>query len=108
MNHIILCCCNAYPVEHPMGVGTCKVEDIDKPVCTSCGQNCEPKAYDDGIGPYEYWGQKCFDSRPYIGSDCCEADMISPDTGLTYESEPLEIVGRFYRREHGTAARYVG
>lgn len=44
-------------------------------ICPECHCPCEPKSCDSGIGGYEFWGQKCFDSRPYTGSDCCEADL---------------------------------
>lgn len=27
----------------------------------------ETEAGDDGIGAYEFWGQRCTDSRPYVG-----------------------------------------
>jgi hypothetical protein len=39
--------------------------------CPECGQPCSLKQFDDGIGFYEYWGQKCRQSNPYLGSDCC-------------------------------------
>lgn len=43
--------------------------------CPECGEPCSPKECDDGLGPIEFWGAKSFDSRPYWGSDCCEADI---------------------------------
>lgn len=45
-------------------------------VCTECKQPCRPKALDHGIGPYEFWGQKGYDSQPDVGSDCCEAPLL--------------------------------
>jgi hypothetical protein len=51
-------------------------------ICPICNEPCYAKSCDDGIGPYEFWGEKGFDSRPYLGSDCCEADLtaqIDPD-----------------------------
>lgn len=37
--------------------------------------------YNDGIGPYEYWGQKCFDK----GNPCVEIEEI------TYDKETLSV-----------------
>ena len=49
---------------------------VDVIRCEACEDICTPTNCDAGIGPYEYWGQRCFDSRPYIGSSCCEADKM--------------------------------
>lgn len=46
-----------------------------EPLCPECHKPCTPIQCDDGIGSYEFWGQKSFDSRPYWGSDCCEAPL---------------------------------
>ena len=43
--------------------------------CPLCGKPCHPIPCDAGIGPYEFWGAKYNDSRPYMGSDCCEAEL---------------------------------
>jgi hypothetical protein len=44
-------------------------------LCPECKKPCKPKRCDSGIGPYEFWGEKCNQSLPYIGSDCCEAEL---------------------------------
>ena len=44
-------------------------------ICPECGEPCDAKPCDDGIGPYEYAGVKGIDSRPYSGSDCCDAEL---------------------------------
>ena len=44
-------------------------------VCPECGKPCDAKQCDDGIGPVEFWGAKSHDSRPYTGSDCCDAEL---------------------------------
>lgn len=53
--------------------------------CPECGEECEVKECDDGIGPGEAWGAKFNDSRPYMGSDCCEVELddvdVDPDDG---------------------------
>lgn len=43
--------------------------------CPACGKGCEIYQADDGIGPYEFWGRKGVDSRPYWASTCCDADV---------------------------------
>jgi len=42
-------------------------------ICPDCGEECQVIVVDQGIGHYEYWGAKCYDSRPEVVSDCCEA-----------------------------------
>ena len=44
-------------------------------ICPECGEPCEAIQCDDGLGPIEFWGAKSWDSRPYIGSSCCEAPL---------------------------------
>ena len=70
--------------------------------CGACGKECTPMKVDGGIGHYEYWGQKSFDSRPYVGSDCCDADVFT-DAALT---EPYDI-GELVADEAGARADYL-
>ena len=44
--------------------------------CTCCKQECLTHEEDHGIGPYEYWGQRCVDRRMVTVSDCCDAEVI--------------------------------
>lgn len=44
-------------------------------VCPDCKQACNAKMCDSGIGPGEAWGAPFNDSQPYIGSDCCDAEL---------------------------------
>lgn len=48
-------------------------------VCPECKQPCDAVSCDDGIGHHEFWGAKCNDSQPYIGSDCCWAELDDAD-----------------------------
>jgi hypothetical protein len=64
-------------------------------ICPDCGKPCRAVQCDAGIGPYEYWGVKGFDSRPYTGSDCCEAELTEdnyqPAAGAALaDGEPSE------------------
>lgn len=62
---------------------------VDKPhICPECGIPCEAKECDDGIGPYEYWGRQGHDSRPYMGSDCCEAQLDDAEFPEPPDYEP--------------------
>ena len=47
--------------------------------CSCCGQECEVKVVDNGIGSYEFWGAKGYDSRPEAVSECCEADVFADE-----------------------------
>ena len=55
--------------------------------CPECGEPCDAKECDAGIGPVEFWGAKSFDSRPYMGSDCCEADLEDVETSFEDEGD---------------------
>lgn len=43
--------------------------------CTECGQPCDVIEVDFGIGPYEYWGQRCVQVDIQQVSNCCEATV---------------------------------
>lgn len=54
--------------------------------CAECGEECKPKACDAGIGAYEFWGAKSVDRQPYMGSSCCEGELVDEE-GNTVEPE---------------------
>ena len=83
------CYCDAYRFPHRLGGGKCENVDIDGPFCTSCGSSCEVVQGDDGIGPYEFWGQKGNDSQPYSASDCCDAEVVEHQ----HELDMVEVWG---------------
>ncbi len=70
------CRCQAYKFPHRMGGGSCPGWD-NPPYCGACGQPCNIVHCDSGIGQYEFWGSKGFDSHPYLGSDCCNAELYT-------------------------------
>lgn len=43
--------------------------------CTECKQECGVIEDDEGIGGYEYWGAKGYDSRIELRSACCDTDV---------------------------------
>lgn len=87
MTHIDFCNCGAYPIPHPLGIGQCQVETSDRPVCSSCGENCALAAEDFGIGPYEAWGRKGVDTNIQTVSQCCSAEPINASTGKSWEDK---------------------
>ena len=50
-----------------------------------------PQHEDDGIGSYEYWGAKCYDSRPYIS---CEQSGIEWDKSK-YSADDNELIEKY-------------
>jgi len=50
-------------------------------ICESCGEESAVTVIDNGIGHYEYWGAKCYDSQPEAVSECCEAPIFDEHTG---------------------------
>mgnify|MGYP001586084147 CR=1 FL=1 len=47
--------------------------------CGECKHPCKAKVFDYGIGPYEFWGQRCVDTRESLVSDCCEASVYTDE-----------------------------
>lgn len=43
--------------------------------CCACNEPCVAIYVDNGIGSYEFWGQKGYHSQWDWVSDCCEDDM---------------------------------
>jgi len=43
--------------------------------CTECGESCSFTERDEGIGAYEYWGDRGVDINIVAYSDCCEAEI---------------------------------
>lgn len=70
------CRCNAYRFPHRAGSGKCQATDPG-PFCGHCGQPCEVRVVDHGIGAYEYWGGKGTDTRIEAESDCCGAGVFA-------------------------------
>lgn len=71
-----VCHCKAYPFPHRMGSGKCWAFESG-PFCGSCGEPCTARIIDQGIGSYECWGEKGFDSRKVLASDCCKAELYA-------------------------------
>ena len=55
--------------------------------CPDCHEMAEAIVVDNGIGSYEFWGQKCFQSSPEVVSNCCEAPLEITPFELKEEEE---------------------
>jgi hypothetical protein len=54
-------------------------------ICSECGKDCEAVVVDEGIGPYEFWGNRGVDVALEVYSDCCEATVIKSN-GTVYDA----------------------
>ncbi len=61
--------------------------------CGSCKEECDLHIVNEGIGHYEFWGQRCNDVSWAAESDCCSAAV--------YENEmcTVEVDADEYKRE---------
>jgi len=55
--------------------------------CPECKEMADAIIVDNGIGSYEYWGAKCFDSKPEVVSNCCEAPLELLPSELALEPD---------------------
>lgn len=67
--------------------------------CGVCGKECSSHWEDDGIGPYEFWGQKGNQSVTVLVSDCCDGDV--------YENEELTVDAESASSDFDTRADYL-
>lgn len=50
--------------------------DEELGVCSECGEECYGHLVDCGIGPYEFWGQRCTHHDWRWMSKCCDAPLL--------------------------------
>ena len=48
-------------------------------ICPTCHEEAELTTEDYGIGSYEFWGAKCFDTDIRTSTVCCETEVDPPD-----------------------------
>lgn len=60
--------------------------------CSACRQPCEAHVMDFGLGWYEYWGYKCYDTNKQVVSKCCDATVMENEE-CTINYEPDEAYG---------------
>jgi hypothetical protein len=85
--------------------------------CGECRKECTVHEEDCGIGPYEYWGQKCNDVNMQLTSDCCDGEVFDDEEctveaswGDWYEAQEAahgdaqydeQVERRLWERRHG-------
>lgn len=50
--------------------------EVETGWCVHCHKECNIIECDEGIGPYEFWGQKRRHVDIRAASNCCEADVL--------------------------------
>lgn len=64
-------------------------------ICPNCHKDVEGKWSDEGIGNYEYWGQKCNDKNMVFVCEACGAELDSEQSYTDYVSDMKEESGRY-------------
>jgi hypothetical protein len=54
----------------------------DPGICVSCGREVTPEWVDEGIGPYEFWGDKGTHHDWCCKSPCCGAEVVEGEEHL--------------------------
>ena len=65
-------------------------------ICSSCGHECEVVTVDNGIGPYEFWGQRGVHHDYAAGSNCCGEPV--EEGGCSVVRKATHVA----RKAHGT------
>lgn len=62
--------------------------------CEEHGEIDDPETGDAGIGPYEFWGCKGWDSRPYAACPICESALYDHPAGpICEQCEERYVLG---------------
>lgn len=56
--------------------------------CPHCGKQGDGQWVDEGIGSYEFWGQKCNDTAMSFRCEYCNEEL---ESGQTYEEYVYEM-----------------
>ena len=86
--------------------------------CQECELECRGQVVDQGIGQYEFWGQKGIDKREAFFRECCEAlvvdidgnevDRTAPDEDAAYETmKQKEVDDELEKRDETKEERQV-
>ena len=51
-------------------------------ICSECGKESFARVTDEGIGPYEYWGQRSVQHYWVVSSLCCGAECSDKDGNI--------------------------
>lgn len=58
-------------------------EDAPEGWCDACGRECHGVRVDEGIGPYEFWGQRGNHHDYVFKSHCCTEEILDHDPFCT-------------------------
>ena len=56
-------------------------------ICPHCHKDVEGKWEDQGIGSYEYWGAKCYDTKMVYVCESCDGELESEYSYDEYEED---------------------
>ena len=77
------CNCRTYQFPHRIGSGACNRKYPDEPYCEECG--CHEYVWEDqGVGFYEFWGEKGYDSYEVRVCAMCGGAIVDPKDGERY------------------------
>jgi hypothetical protein len=51
-------------------------DTLSEGICSDCGRYVRAVVIDNGIGPYEFWGQRGVHHDYVQASPCCHADVV--------------------------------
>jgi hypothetical protein len=68
-------------------------------ICPNCHEDVQGTWHDIGIGPYEYWGQKCNESKMEFCCELCDTPLESEQSYDDYVSDMMEDNGRYRDRD---------
>ena len=71
-------------------------------ICDECGLECESTTQDNGIGPYEFWGERGTHHDYAEVSPCCGAEVVEGGNSL------VRISNHVARRDHKTGGIKAG
>lgn len=60
-------------------------EEVITGWCSCCQKECKGKTIDEGIGHYEFWGEKGIHHDYVTVSDCCEEEILESDPNIKEE-----------------------
>lgn len=64
-------------------------------ICPNCRNDVEGMWVDTGIGPYEYWGQKCTDSKMTFVCEACDSPIETEQSYEDYLDDCRENTRRY-------------
>ena len=73
------------PLAYAKKQSYCEYDDLNEGICSSCGEPCT-EVFVDCSFDYEYGSISGVYRDGYMGSDCCEAEVVEGGTSLVRKS----------------------